>query len=89
MSYFLGLDSSDEAPDSFLSGDRNFAVNGQALAKGLFALTTNTPLSWTAAIHNSCGNILFADGSVRPLDCVELAAGVRNQGLATNRLALP
>ena len=89
VSYFLGLDSTDDAPNGFLSGDRNFAANGQALAKGLFTLTTNTPLNWTTAIHNSCGNILFADVSVRQLDCQELADGVRNQGLATNLLALP
>jgi hypothetical protein len=89
VSYFLGVDAADESPQSFLSGDRNLAADGQRVSKGLFPLTTNMALSWTTAIHGSCGNICLADGSVQLLNSVRLADAARNQGLATNRLALP
>jgi competence protein ComGC len=89
VSYFVGLDAQDTMPYVFLSGDRNLAVGGQPLNKGLFVLTTNTPLSWTRAIHNSCGNICSADDSVRLLDSPELANAVQKQEIATNRLAIP
>lgn len=89
VSYFLGFDASDELPQTLLSGDRNLAAGGLPLGRGLFPLTTNTVLSWTTAIHNSCGNICLADGSVQTLNSARLAEAARNQGLATNRLALP
>jgi hypothetical protein len=76
----------------FLSGDHNLGFNGQPLKQGLFPLTTNNPaLSWTKAIHNSCGNILFADSSVQFLDSKQLATAARDPegNLATNRLAIP
>jgi prepilin-type processing-associated H-X9-DG protein len=89
VSYFLGVDAGDESPQSFLSGDRNLAADVRPVSKGLFPLTTNMALSWTTAIHGSCGNICFADGSVQLLSSVRLAEAARNQGLASNRLALP
>ena len=88
-SYFLGLDASEESPMALLSGNRNLATAGHSLNRGLFTLTTNTPLSWAIAIHDSCGNVCFADGSVQFLGSAKLAEAVRNQGVATNRLAVP
>jgi hypothetical protein len=89
VSYFVGGDAADVLPQALLSGDRNFAVRGAPVNPGVFILTTNTPLEWTKAIHHSCGYILLADGSVQFFDSSMLAAAVRNQGIATNKLAVP
>jgi prepilin-type processing-associated H-X9-DG protein len=89
VSYFVSLDAGDTYPQMFLSGDRNLALPSRPLTKGLFALTTNTALNWTKAIHQSRGHILFADGSVQFLDATYLTQAARNQGWATNRLVIP
>jgi len=90
VSYFVGIYSQDTYPQMFLSGDRNLAFNNQPLKSGLFSLTTNSPaLSWTKAVHNSYGNVLLSDGSVQFLDSKALSAAAQEQGLATNRLAIP
>jgi type II secretory pathway pseudopilin PulG len=90
ISYFVGTDAQDIYPNTFLSGDRNLAFSNQPLKPGLFTLATNNPaLSWTKAIHNSCGNLGLADGSVQLLDSKRLTTSARNQDLATNRLVIP
>ncbi len=89
VSYFIDVDSRETEPERFLSGDRNLAVGSQPLNHGLFFLTNNTPLGWTTAIHNSCGNIGFGDASVRLLTSPELAKAVQKQDFATNRLVIP
>jgi hypothetical protein len=89
VSYFVGLGADECYPQMFLSGDRNLATAGRPLAKGLFVLMTNTPLSWTTNIHISSGTICFADGSVQFLNSEGLAQAVQKQEWATNRLAIP
>jgi competence protein ComGC len=90
VSYFVGTDAEEVCPQMFASGDRNLAFRGQAISPGLFVVATNNPsLSWTRAIHNSCGNITLADGSVQFYDSTLLRAAVQNQGVPTNRLAIP
>ena len=91
ISCLASLDAQDTYPQSVLSGDRNLAVVGRAIAPGMLVLDTNspTPLRWTRAIHGSCGNIGLADGSVEMLNQKRLAAAVLDQGMATNRLVLP
>jgi hypothetical protein len=89
LSYFVGLDSDDTLPQSFLSGDRNLAFSGRPLGHGLFVLKTSTVLTWTKDIHKSCGNILLGDGSAHFLDQERLVKAIRNQGIPTNRLAVP
>jgi hypothetical protein len=89
VSYFVGVDAEENNPGDFLSGDRNLAVGGVALRPGLFTLRTNAPLTWTDAIHHSCGNMALTDGSVQLFDLVKLAAAVRTQKSDTNRLAIP
>jgi hypothetical protein len=90
VSYFVGTDAMETYPQMFLSGDRNLAFQGQPIKPGLFVLTTNTTsLGWAKGIHYPCGNVCLADGSVQFWDSKKLAAGVQNQGLATNLLAIP
>lgn len=89
VSYFLGLNGAEEAPASFLSGDRNLTVSQHPVGKGLFLLTTNTSLGWTKAIHRSRGNLLLSDGSVQFLDSSGLAKAAEGQEISTNLLAVP
>ena len=64
-------------------------MNGIALKPGLFTLSTNAPLSWTKAMHNSCGYVALADGSVQFLNQSHLMFFVRQQYSDSNRLAIP
>lgn len=91
ISYFASLDAKDTSPQMFLSGDRNFAFNGKAIGSSSLLLKTNAPmpLSWTKSIHNGCGNIGLADGSVQTYQNQDLIMAVQGQGEATNRLVFP
>jgi len=90
VSYFVSVDADENAPQMFGAGDRNLAFQGLPIKPGLFALTTNNPsLSWTKAIHNSCGNVSLADASVQGFDVKRLAEAAMYQGVATNLLAIP
>jgi competence protein ComGC len=90
VSYFLGTDALETDPQMFLSGDRNLSFQGQPITPGLFVLTTNTTsLGWAKGLHHPCGNTGLADGSVQFFDSNRLTAAVRNQGIETNRLAIP
>jgi len=91
ISYFVGLDAVDIHPETFLCGDRNLGIRSRTPTPGILVLTTNppTPVSWSKELHVSCGNVGLGDGSVQWWDQKQLVAGVMNQGIATNRLALP
>ena len=89
VSYFVGLDATEDNPASFLTGDRNFATNSQRLPLGLFVMSTNSLLTWTSDLHRNRGDIAFTDGSVQLLDQARLLNAVRESASATNRLAIP
>jgi len=90
VSYFVGADAQDTFPQMFLTGDRNLAFESKTLEPGLFIWNSNkSALSWTTTIHNTCGNVGLADGSVQSLESKKLATAARSQDCATNRLAIP
>ena len=91
VSYFASLDAQETYPQTFLSGDRNLALDGKNVRQGIQILTTNLSraLSWTRTIHNKCGNIGLGDGSVQRLDQHSLVEAFLNQGMITNRLVFP
>lgn len=91
VSYFVGAEARDTFPQMFLSGDRNLAFENKPLLPGIFIWTSNrSSLSWTKAIHNACGNVGLADGSVRQFfESRKLAAAAADQSCETNRLVLP
>jgi len=89
ISYFVGLDAEQDHPQMFLSGDDNFAIGGVPVKSGLLKLSTNAPVTWTAARHKNAGNIGLADGSVETVDDSGLANLLGQTGVATNRLAIP
>jgi hypothetical protein len=88
LSYFVGVDAMEGNPSAFLSGDRNL-TNGALPPDRLLRLLTNSLVSWTAELHNQCGNLLLADGSVQQVSTARLRLYLAGSGMATNRLAMP
>ena len=89
ISYFVGLDASEEQPDMLLAGDDNLEIGGKPVSSGLLSLRTNSAAGWTHERHGGTGNVCFADGSVRQVPNAQLRAVLANTGVATNRLAIP
>jgi prepilin-type processing-associated H-X9-DG protein len=88
ISYFVGLDAKEGQPQTILSGDRN--ITGGRFTNGFLRLiTTNDTLGWTRDLHNSAGNIGFADGGVRQFESPGLTSYVRTQSVQVIRLAIP
>jgi competence protein ComGC len=74
LSYFVVPEADEMLPQLWLSGDRNLATNGKALKPGLFTVTTNSALGWTAEQHQHNGNLALADGSVQQFANARLPA---------------
>jgi prepilin-type N-terminal cleavage/methylation domain-containing protein len=89
ISYFVNIDATETYPQMMLSGDDNFAIGGVPVKSGLLEVSTNTPISWTAARHTFAGNILMADSSVQQVTQSSLRQVIQISSVATNRLAVP
>jgi prepilin-type N-terminal cleavage/methylation domain-containing protein/prepilin-type processing-associated H-X9-DG protein len=89
VSYFVGADADETRPMMLLGGDRNVMMNGVVVVPGLVVLGTNTPIGWSAKMHNGKGNILFANGSVQRTTPSSLQTFLSNTGTNVNRLAVP
>jgi hypothetical protein len=88
LSYFVGLDSDETGPQTFLAGDRNL-TNGQPKTNGILYLRSNQNVGWTKELHNECGNVAMGDGSVQQLNNAQIAAALAKTGLVTNRFLFP
>jgi prepilin-type processing-associated H-X9-DG protein len=89
VSYFVGADADETRPKMLLAGDRNLMMSGVAVVPGLAIFGTNTPISWSAKMHNVKGNILLADGSVQKTTPSSLQTFLSNTGTNVNRLLVP
>jgi prepilin-type processing-associated H-X9-DG protein len=89
ISYFLGLEAKESAPEMFLAGDRNLMTNGVPVGSGLLVLMMNLTASWTAQMHKNAGNVAFGDGHVDSLSSDRLQEQLNYSGVATNRLLIP
>jgi prepilin-type N-terminal cleavage/methylation domain-containing protein len=88
LSYFVGLDSTEDDPQGLFSGDCNI-TNGTPIKNGILELTTNRPAGWTGGTHVKVGNVALSDGSVQQLSITGLRQGVANSGAFTNHLQMP
>jgi hypothetical protein len=90
VSYFVGLDATDEFPQRFLAGDRNI-VGEIPPENGILKLVPGQNVSWTEAIHVNKGNIGLTDGSVQTATSAGLREYLKNSGDLTNtwRISLP
>jgi prepilin-type processing-associated H-X9-DG protein len=89
ISYFVGVDAQEYSPPMLLSGDSNFAIDGQPVTSGLLNLWTNAAVGWTKERHGKAGNVAFADGSAQQVSNAKLHEALAKTGVATNRLAIP
>ena len=82
VSYFVGRDADEGNPQMFLSGDRNYTLNGAGTfqANGPAQTTTNGTWTWTTKVHNEKGNITLSDGSVQQLSKSKVKEAARNTG---------
>lgn len=89
VSYFVGADADETRPKMLLAGDRNLLMSGTAVGTGLAIFGTNTPVGWSAKMHNGKGTILFADGGVQRTLPSSLQTFLSNTGTNVNRLLMP
>ena len=103
LSYFVGLDSSEEKPESILAGDRNL-TNDPTLGPSWQDVVETTP-AWVPAkdtkailelgfdartIHKGAGNLLLGDGSVQQVVSKRLPVWVqRSSKVSTTAWLLP
>jgi hypothetical protein len=88
LSFFIGVDSAETNAMMFMAGDHNI-TNGTGLTDGILNLTTNRHSGWTAEVHNKCGYIALADGSVQEYGNSNLQFAVASTGVASNRMQMP
>jgi prepilin-type processing-associated H-X9-DG protein len=86
ISYFVGLDANESNPQTFLSGDDNFEISGTPVKSGSLTISSNSPITWSAARHNHAGNIGLADGSVMQFSQNGLREVISN---STNHILIP
>jgi prepilin-type N-terminal cleavage/methylation domain-containing protein/prepilin-type processing-associated H-X9-DG protein len=99
FSYFLGLgvDASEENPNTIMGGDSNLELNGQRLRSTLVTLRTNANLRFDNSRVNTgqndpwhatpdTGNILFGDGSVQHVTSARLREALLLPGDPTNSI---
>ncbi len=79
LSYFIGVNADYSRPGSVLVGDRNIANVTQPNPSIVHGGAGNQ-LRWTKELHESKGNVLFADGHVEEWTPVLLSASPNNAG---------
>ena len=78
VSYFVGVKAGPAKPDSILAGDRNLAASSLP-NPSILHLEVNNRLWWTRELHQSKGDVLFADGHVEEWNNAALASGAGSQ----------
>ncbi len=97
FSYFLGLDASEEFPETILGGDSNLELNGRPLRSELVTLRTNAQIRFDNSRVNTgqndpwhatpdTGNILLGDGSVQQVTSARLRQALLLPGDPTNSI---
>lgn len=92
ISYFLSMDADLKLPSAILAGDRNLIINSKPATPGLNSVTTNSTVTWSKKLHTRVelypsGVFLFADGHV--VFETNTLPSIKNQGIATNHIAVP
>ena len=88
LSYFVGPDAFETAPQMILSGDRNLSTN-ERLMSGLLTLTNNSQVKWTKDLHVHAGNLGLADGSAQQVSDSGLLRQINSSTNLPERVAIP
>jgi len=83
VSYFIGVNARPAKPDSILAGDRNLTANSFP-NPSILRLEADNRLWWTRELHQSKGDVLFADGHVDEWNNAMLASGIGSQQAGTD-----
>ena len=89
VSYFVGVNATQNNPNNILAGDRMLTLNGMPVNPGLVSFTPGSVAGWTKKIHNKQGYVLFSEGSVQQWNSARLDEAMKHTGMGTNRLAIP
>jgi prepilin-type processing-associated H-X9-DG protein len=89
ISYFIGITAKEIYPQSFLTGDTDFFIDGQPPQSNPVSISTNSNISYPPFVHRSNGNICMGDGSVQKFASAQLKESLRHSEIATNTLLLP
>jgi prepilin-type N-terminal cleavage/methylation domain-containing protein/prepilin-type processing-associated H-X9-DG protein len=87
VSFFVGVGSTFDKPESILAGDRNLATNSFEHPT-ILQVGPVSNLGWTWEMHQFKGNVLFADSHVEEWNNSSLAAAA-SQSSANQSLFLP
>ena len=91
LSYFVGVDADETAPQTVLTGDRNIGYgvannNDPAPQNRMWQAIVQTyprniheAAAWTEAMHQAQGNLGLGDGSVQQVSVSRLREQLRNQ----------
>jgi prepilin-type N-terminal cleavage/methylation domain-containing protein len=91
ISYFIGYNALESAPQSILAGDRNVSTGTTVLAGEQAISPSGANYEWTPNdLHQGQGNLGLTDGSVQQLAGATLALSPLNQALSngTNGLSV-
>lgn len=96
VSYFVGVDANDTAPQMLLTGDHNLGTGANPpnvpfqngvqgnqnyrVALGTNFVNNNTLVGWLDNMHSRQGNVGLADGSVQQYSRSRLQEALRNSG---------
>jgi prepilin-type processing-associated H-X9-DG protein len=87
VSYFVGVDATDTAPNRLLAGDHNLGTGSNQTIKapqftsaGTNSTWLSTSIGWQDNNHSKQGNVTFADGSVQNLTTVQFRITLNNTG---------
>ena len=103
ISYFVGVDCSENVPQMLLTGDHNLGEPGnpptvaQIYVNQLKVLGQSTTVGWADNMHQKQGNCGLSDGSVQQFSRNRLQEALRNTGdsgqttapAGTNRCQFP
>ena len=93
VSYFIGVDATEQFPQMFLDGDHNLGPGNPPTSitrTTTYSLGTNagngsaTEPGWTDSMHQKQGNIGLADGSVQQFSRAKLLDALKNSGDTTH-----
>jgi prepilin-type processing-associated H-X9-DG protein len=88
ISYFLGLDTTEDHPQTILTGDRNI-IGGTKTEGNIMFFRSNSLGGWSGETHTNWGNICLADGSVQQTRAEELQRLLSKTTNEWIRLSMP
>ena len=89
ISYFVGVDTAKDSPQTILFGDANLEYRGNLIKSGLHLISTNLMYTWTTNRHGHAGNIVLADGSVHSIKNHDFTNQIIESKIVLRRLVIP